>query len=452
MENKKYLTVTALNKYLAYKIDTDINLRSFIILGEISNARLSKGHLYFVLKDEDSEISAVMFANYYNSLSFTPKDGVKVLVKCSLQLYQKKGTYNLQVTNMSEYGLGALYQNFLKLKEKLSKEGLFAESHKKEIPMYSEKIGLITSGTGDARHDVVSTIEKRFPIATIFLYPALVQGVDAPKSLIKAINRAESDNEVDLLIIARGGGSFEDLSCFNDEELARVIYDCHIPIISGVGHESDYTICDFVSDKRAPTPTGAAVLATSDKNVLISEINNYYNKICQSEKKIIDNKIYEYNIIASNHYLKNFDDIIKRKEENLLNLEKILYSNSPTSKLEIAEEKLQNLVNSIKKYNIQEKILTRLEEVKNIENNMSKIILDKVDYDNNYVDNLIDKLILLNPLNLMKKGYTLTYQNDHLIGTVDNLNVDNPIVTRFMDGFVESKILKITKTNIKEEK
>ena len=150
--------------------------------------------------------------------------------------------------------------------------------------------------------------------------------------------------------------------------------------------------------------------------------------------------------------MKNFDDIIKRKEENLLNLEKILYSNSPTSKLEIAEEKLQNLVNSIKKYNIQEKILTRLEEVKNIENNMSKIILDKVDYDNNYVDNLIDKLILLNPLNLMKKGYTLTYQNDHLIGTVDNLNVDNPIVTRFMDGFVESKILKITKTNIKEEK
>ena len=281
MENKKYLTVTALNKYLAYKIDTDINLRSFIILGEISNARLSKGHLYFVLKDEDSEISAVMFANYYNSLSFTPKDGVKVLVKCSLQLYQKKGTYNLQVTNMSEYGLGALYQNFLKLKEKLSKEGLFAESHKKEIPMYSEKIGLITSDTGDARHDVVSTIEKRFPIATIFLYPALVQCVDAPKSLIKAINRAESDNEVDLLIIARGGGSFEDLSCFNDEELARVIYDCHIPIISGVGHESDYTICDFVSDKRAPTPTGAAVLATSDKNVLISEINNYYNKICQ---------------------------------------------------------------------------------------------------------------------------------------------------------------------------
>lgn len=445
MENKKYLTVTALNKYLAYKIDTDINLRSFVILGEISNTRVSKGHLYFVLKDEDAEISAVMFANYYNNLSFVVKDGIKVLVKCSLQLYQKKGTYNLQVTNMSEYGVGDLYQNFLKLKDKLSKEGLFDSNHKKAIPIYSERIGLITSDTGDARFDVVSTIEKRFPIAKIYLYPALVQGIEAPNSLIKAIRKVEEDNLVDVLIIARGGGSIEDLSCFNDEELARTIYNCNIPIISGVGHESDFTICDFVSDERAPTPTGAAVLATRDKNVLISEINSYQNKLIQLTRKILENKIYEYNIVSQNHFLRNFDEVIKLKEERILNLEKILYLNSPIKKLEIANEKLINLSNSLKKYNIEEKIESKILEINNFEKTINKFLINKIDNNNNIIDNLIDKMILLNPLNLMKKGYTLTYKDGSLITSINDISLDSIIRTTFIDGTIESKVIKINK-------
>lgn len=445
MENKKYLTVTALNKYLAYKIDTDVNLRSFVILGEVSNARISKGHLYFVLKDEDAEISAVMFANYYNSLSFVVKDGMKVLVKCSLQLYQKKGTYNLQVTNMSEYGLGALYQNFLKLKEKLSKEGLFDASYKKKIPAFSERIGLITSETGDARFDVTSTIEKRFPLATIYLYPALVQGSEAPKSLIKAIKKANENNYVDLIIIARGGGSIEDLSCFNDEELARTIYDSNIPIISGVGHESDFTICDFVSDERAPTPTGAAVLATHDKNVLVSEINNYQTKIIQLTKKLLENKIYEYNIVSQNHFLKNFDETIKLKEERVSNLEKMLYLNSPIKKLEIASERLSNLDERLIKYNISNKIDLKLEEIENLKKSIFDNLFEKINNNNEKIDNLIDKMILLNPLNLMKKGYSLTYLNEKLVTTVDDLKENSIIKTIVVDGTIESKIIKIEK-------
>lgn len=445
MENKKYLTVTALNKYLAYKIDTDVNLRSFVILGEISNARISKGHLYFVLKDEDAEISAVMFANYYNCLSFVVKDGMKVLVKCSLQLYQKKGTYNLQVTNMSEYGLGALYQNFLKLKEKLSKEGLFDISHKKKIPTFSERIGLITSETGDARFDVTSTIEKRFPLATIYLYPALVQGSEAPKSLIKAIKRANEDNYVDLLIIARGGGSIEDLSCFNDEELARTIYDSNIPIISGVGHESDFTICDFVSDERAPTPTGAAVLATHDKNVLVSEINNYQTKIIQLTKKVLENKIYEYNIVSQNHFLKNFDETIKLKEERVNNLEKMLYLNSPIKKLEIASERLSNLDERLIKYNISNKLDLKIAEIENLKKGIFDNLLEKINNNNEKIDNLIDKMILLNPLNLMKKGYSLTYLNEKLVTTVNDVKENSIIKTVVVDGVIESKIIKIEK-------
>lgn len=445
MENKKYLTVTALNKYLAYKIDTDVNLRSFVILGEVSNARISKGHLYFVLKDEDAEISAVMFANYYNSLSFVVKDGMKVLVKCSLQLYQKKGTYNLQVTNMSEYGLGALYQNFLKLKEKLSKEGLFDASHKKKIPTFSEKIGLITSETGDARFDVTSTIEKRFPLATIYLYPALVQGSEAPKSLIKAIKKANEDNYVDLIIIARGGGSIEDLSCFNDEELARAIYDSNIPIISGVGHESDFTICDFVSDERAPTPTGAAVIATHDKNVLVSEINNYQTKIIQLTKKLLENKIYEYNIVSQNHFLKNFDETIKLKEERVINLEKMLYLNSPIKKIEIASERLSNLNERLIKYNISNRIDLKLEEIENLKKSIFDNLFEKINNNNEKIDNLIDKMILLNPLNLMKKGYSLTYLNEKLVTTIDELKENSIIKTIVVDGTIESKIIKIEK-------
>lgn len=445
MENKKYLTVTALNKYLAYKIDTDFNLKNFVILGEISNARISKGHFYFVLKDEDSEISAVMFSNYYNSLSFVPKDGITVLVKCSLQLFQKRGTYNLQVTNMVEYGVGALYQNFLKLKEKLTNEGLFSQEHKKQIPILKEKIGLITSETGDARHDVVSTIEKRFPIATIVLYPALVQGSDAPKSLINAIKRAERDKEVDLLIIARGGGSIEDLSCFNDEELARTIYACEIPIISGVGHESDFTICDFVSDLRAPTPTGAAVLATKDKDILLSEIDGYVSLINQSVTKIVKNKIYEYNIVASNHFLKNFDETIRLKEERINNLEKMLYSNSPIKKLDVFEERLLNLINSLEKYNIEERLVKQVDDVDAYLNKIKDIILKRIDLYDKKLDSLIDKLIILNPLNLMKKGYTLTYKDEKLLTTIDELQENDLLVTRFVDGIVESKILKVKK-------
>ena len=345
MENKKYLTVSALNKYLAYKIDTDINLKSFIIQGEISNARFSKGHLYFVLKDDDSEISAIMFSNYASNLSFKVEDGIKVLAKCSLQLYQKKGTYSLQVTNMREDGLGVLYQNFLLLKEKLSKEGLFDTKYKKPIPEYSENIGLITSNTGDAMHDVVSTISKRYPIAKVYLYPALVQGSDAPASIISALRKANNDNLVDVIIIARGGGSIEDLSCFNDEMLAREIFKSKIPIISGVGHEADFTICDFVSDDRAPTPTGAAVRATKDKNIIIQECDSSIIRLKNLYYNILEKKINEYKLLVNKHHFKNFDLVLNDKYKNLINLEKILKLNSPLNKINQSLEELKYLNN-----------------------------------------------------------------------------------------------------------
>ena len=269
-EENKYYTVSAITNYISYKISTDAALKLVYIKGEMSNVRLSKGHLYFVLKDEEAEISGIIFANIVNRLSFTPKDGMKVLITGSITPYAKRGTYNLLVNEIIEYGEGYLYQRFLELKDRLEKIGLFSEAHKKPIPEFSKRIGVITSGTGDAINDIISTIQKRYPLVEIHVYPCLVQGSDAPRSIINALNRVAFDNDCDVVIIARGGGSFEDLNCFNDEGLAKAIYDFPIPIISGVGHENDYTICDFVADGRAPTPTGAAVRVTPDKNVLIN--------------------------------------------------------------------------------------------------------------------------------------------------------------------------------------
>ncbi|MDD3123586.1 MAG: exodeoxyribonuclease VII large subunit, partial [Candidatus Izemoplasmatales bacterium] len=289
MENKKYLTVTALNKYISYKFESDVNLGFVYIQGELSNTRFSKDHLYFVLKDSESEISGIMYASSASKLTFMPKDGTKVLVSGKVSVYQKKGTYNLTAITMSEFGLGALYQDFLLLKEKLDKEGLFDVKYKKKIPEFSEKIGVITSPTGDAFQDIRSTISLRFPIAKIYLYPALVQGIDAPKSLIKALDQAYLDNIVDVIIIARGGGSIEDLSCFNNEELARKIFSSKIPIVSGVGHETDFTICDFVADDRAPTPTGAAVRVTKNKALLIQDIENINKRLSSGIIRIFEN-------------------------------------------------------------------------------------------------------------------------------------------------------------------
>ena len=287
MDESKCLSVSALNKYLYYKFDNDLNLRNVYLKAEISNVRLSKGILYFVLKDNESEIDGLMFANILNNIKFEVQDGMTVLVQGQVSIYPKRGTYSIKVIAMEQVGLGEAYLNFLFLKDKLMNEGLFDDSKKKMIPAFPKIIGLITSGTGDAMHDVISTIDKRYPLCEIHLYPSLVQGSDAPLSLINSIRQANLDGDSDVLIIARGGGSLEDLSCFNDEMLARTIFESNIPIISGVGHEADFTICDFVASRRAPTPTGAAVMATPNVVDLVNELMNKKQKLVSSIKNIL---------------------------------------------------------------------------------------------------------------------------------------------------------------------
>lgn len=417
MAEEKYLSVSAINNYIAYKIQSDGALKDIYIKGEVSNARISKGHLYFVLKDEESEINAIMFARDVASLTFEVEDGSKVIVKASVSSYPKKGTYNLIVTQMKEYGKGLIYQRFLELKQKLEEAGYFDPAHKLPIPEYPERIGVITSANGDAIKDILSTIKKRYPLVEVRIYNALVQGPDAPKDLIKQIKKANDEKLCDCLIIGRGGGSIEDLDCFNDPDLAIEIYNSKIPIISGVGHENDFTICDFVSDLRAPTPTGAAVLAVKNLNDIIGTMNINLQRIRNIIVTLMNNshsKVIHLTELLKAHSPEN---IINKLNDDYLNLMKRLELSSPAKTIDLYNESLEKSIKDLDTFYSKELV--------NKEHEFSKTI---------------DKLILVNPLNIMKKGYTLVYKDEKLIKSKNELQSNDEVNIKFNDGDVKATI------------
>src|SRR5574344_580164 len=303
--NREYISISEINRIVKLTIDSSELLRNVYIKGEISNLKYhSRGHLYFSLKDETCKINAVMF-NYANSgLSFTPKDGDSVLVRGKVSVYEASGSYQIYVDSMQLDGVGNLYVLFEELKKKLAKEGLFDESHKLRVPKMPNKIGIITASTGAAVKDIISTINKRFPIVDIYLFPTLVQGELASKNIVKMIELANTF-DLDTIILGRGGGSIEDLWAFNEEIVARAIYDSNIPIISGVGHEIDFTISDFVADLRAPTPTGAAILATPDKEEILRYLVNAKERCNNSIENKLDSYVQLLNKYKSNYLLNN---------------------------------------------------------------------------------------------------------------------------------------------------
>ena len=296
--NHDYLTISDINKIIKYTIEENEELRSVYIKGEISNLKYhSRGHLYFSLKDETSKINAVMF-NYSKVLKdFNPKDGDSVLVHGRISVYETSGSYQIYVDSMELDGQGNLYVLFEKLKKKLSEEGLFNPEHKQKIKRVPRKIGVITAPTGAAVRDIISTINKRFPMTEIYLFPTLVQGENAAPNIVKMIELANTYDDIDTIILGRGGGSIEDLWAFNEEIVARAIYNSRIPIISGVGHEIDFTISDFVADKRAPTPTGAALMATPD----IEEVRRYFKTAKERINNSIENKLFTLNQLINKY-------------------------------------------------------------------------------------------------------------------------------------------------------
>lgn len=319
--DKRYLTVTALTKYLKRKLETDKHLRNVWLQAEISNFNHhSRGHMYFTLKDQNSRISAVMFSFQNKFMKFRPENGMKVLVKGEVNLYEPQGQYQLYVQAMEPDGIGSLYLAYEELKKKLTQEGLFQEERKKQIPSFPKHIGIITSPTGAAIRDILTTIERRFPFIKRTLLPVNVQGRDAAPSIVKAIEKA-NDESFDVLIIGRGGGSIEELWAFNEEQVARAIAKSSIPIISAVGHETDFTISDFVSDLRAPTPTAAAELAVPSMLELHNQLTHLENRL-------------NYHLNAE----------IKRKKEQLRSLENTYAFKYPVQLTQQKEQDFDRLV------------------------------------------------------------------------------------------------------------
>ena len=416
MQNN-YLTITQLSKYLKYKFDEDINLRKVYLKGEISNFKAhTRGHYYFTLKDETSRINAVMFASSTTKLKFLPVDGMKVMVEGKVTVYEATGGYQIYVDSITEDGLGNLYIAFEQLKKKLEAEGLFKEEHKKSIPKIPNKIGIITAPTGAAIKDILSTIKRRWPLCETILFPSLVQGAEAATDIVRNIELTKN-YDLDVLIVGRGGGSIEDLWCFNEEIVARAIYELDVPVISAVGHEIDFTISDFVADLRAPTPTGAAEMAVPD-------IKNVIKYLSQVEIRSINGMI----------------NIIKIRKERLKKISDSFILKNPITMYQIKEEKFDNLqerlINSYK--NLISVNLNRIELLNNkLVNNMNSLYIE----DKNNFLKILGKLEVLNPLLTIKRGYSVVRKDNKVVSSKKDLKKNDKVEIELTDGKVNMEVL-----------
>ena len=396
MNSPIILTVTQLNSYARSVVEQDSNLNNVFVVGEISNFvdHYRSGHLYMSIKDSQSVVSAVMFAGNASRLKFRPENGMSVIIRGRVSIYERDGKYQLYIDDMQPDGIGALSLAFEQLKEKLSKEGLFDNEHKLPIPEYPNKIGVISSPTGAAVQDVLNVLNRRYPLAEIVFAGVQVQGDSATQSICKAIKQM-NNTDVNVIIIARGGGSVEDLWPFNDEKLAYEIFNSHIPIISGVGHETDFTICDFVSDLRAPTPSVAAELAVPD----IRELKFYISSLKNTLNKYVDNYIndlgYELDKLTTSPVLQNPELFV----ENCL-----VYMNSLNEKLN------DNFKN-------------------NLTNSSSEFAM------------LCSKLDALSPLKVLGRGYSITKKDGIVVNHTDSLEIGDKVSIQFADGTVDAEII-----------
>ena len=415
-----YITISDLNRYIKAKFDVDGNLNNVYLKGEISNFKHhTRGHFYFTLKDESSRIAAVMFNFNASKVNFEPEDGMKVLVKGKISVFESTGNYQIYISDMLEDGVGNLHIAFEQLKKKLGDEGLFDLKYKKEIPKIPMKVGIITAPTGAAVKDILSTIKRRFPICKTILFPCLVQGELARDDIVKKLDIADNYG-LDVIILGRGGGSIEDLWPFNEEAVARKVFACKTPIISGVGHQIDFTICDFVADKRAETPTGAAERAVPMLSDLLLEIDNYKTRYLNAIKRVLDNNKLRLKKLTDSYVLKN-----------------------PLSMYEVKEQKLDNLI---------DKLNTSMNAV--ISNNKARLEIIKnsiifkdpsVLYENKLkkINHLIEKLEILNPLSSLKRGYAIIKKDDKCITSLKTIKKDDIINVTLKDGIAEAKVMEV---------
>ena len=390
------VTVTQLNKYLKDRFDEDENLNARLVKGEISNFKNHyTGHLYFTLKDENSLIKCIMFKSYAEKLNFKPKDGMKVMVFGTVSVFERDGIYQIYAKSMLEDGMGDLHEQFEQLKAKLEKEGLFEQSHKKQIPLYPKVIGVLTSQTGAVIRDIINVSTRRNPNVYIRLLPVPVQGAGASEQIADKIKIMNEKKLADVLIIGRGGGSLEDLWPFNEESVARAIYDSEIPIISAVGHETDFTIADFVADLRAPTPSAAAELAVPDIFEVKQKIINYENRSKLALKKKIEIMKLRFEKVMKSRV---FTDPMRKIMDNSI----------------ILDDYMKRLENAVKDIKTEKK--------------------------NKYIE-LVTKLDSISPLKTLIRGYSLTEKDGQIIKKASQIDKGDIVTIKFSDGEQKAEIL-----------
>lgn len=441
---QRYLTVNALTKYIKRKFDADPHLQDCYVKGEISNFKQhSSGHMYFTLKDDKSRLTAVMFARENRHIKFEPENGMQVLIRGDLTVYEQTGQYQIYIKEMKPDGIGELYLAYEQLKEKLTKEGLFSQENKKVLPRYPKTVGIITSPTGAAVRDILTTIKRRYPIANILLLPALVQGEQAAPSIANAISQANDKGNIDVLIVGRGGGSIEELWAFNEEIVARAIFASKIPIISAVGHETDFTIADFVSDLRAPTPTAAAELAVPHIDELIERILNRKSRCLRSMKEKINTQTKHLNRLSKSYafrypqklYEQKLEQLDRRTEQLVRGSKKMLdHKNTQYETIH------KRLIRNAPDKKAADAGARRLRLEKTLNRAMQTILAEKKkDFSFS-----LARLESVSPLKVMERGYSLVFTEDQkLIRKISQVEPNDPITIRVSDGTL---LCRVTET------
>ncbi|WP_053017322.1 exodeoxyribonuclease VII large subunit [Staphylococcus haemolyticus] len=438
----EYLSVTTLTKYIKYKFDQDPHLQSILLKGELSNFKKhSSGHLYFNVKDKDSVISAMMFKGNENQLTFEPKEGDEVLLEARVSVYERRGNYQIYVNKMELDGIGNLYQKLEQLKQKLKKEGFFNNEHKKPIPRFPKKIAILTASTGAAIRDIQSTINSRYPLAEKIQISTLVQGTQAKEDIIKNIKYADSLG-VDTIIVGRGGGSIEDLWNFNEEDVVKAIFECQTPIISAVGHETDFTLSDFVADVRAATPTQAAVMATPDQYELMQQIKQYQFSLSRYIKQYLEKQHKQLDHLASYYKFKQpsllYDQQIQRKDDLERQLTQLLLS-----KIENKKYQLKVLHQNFNVKTLNQTILQNNKQLMNVKNRLSNLTMKNIHNNKLELKNKVELLNNLSPTNTMLRGYSIINKDDKVITSTQDLSKDDEITLAMKDGSVDAIVKKV---------
>lgn len=443
MVDKQYLTVSALTKYLKRKFDVDPYLRRVYLTGEISNFRLRPRHQYFSLKDEHAKISAIMFQSAFSKIKFLPEEGMKVLVSGYISLYEITGQYQIYIDHMEPDGIGALYQAYEQLKNKLRQEGVFALP-KKPIPRFPKKIAVITSPSGAVIRDIITTVQRRYPIVQLVLFPAQVQGKTAADSLVSCLNQVNQIGDFDTVIIGRGGGSIEDLWPFNEEKVARAIVDLNIPVISSVGHETDTTIADLVADLRAPTPTAAAELATPVLKETLLQLKQLQTSLYQTVRNILVKKRQLLQVYQNSPIFQRpqnlYRDYIQRVDQLTNLLIDLTQQNihNANQKWQMLYQALKFQRPDIKQLNLQ---LNTLEQ--NLQQSYSHNLKEKRQQLIQGATNLDN----LSPLKTLQRGYAIVSDHQRVITTVQKLSANQQVQVRLADGDFQAQVLQIEAKN-----